>query len=140
MALINSCCHALWRVSVANGKPHQPGRRNNKTHTQTPQELERALSKHEIIGVKQAAQHAARGAKGAAAAAEARAKRELGDLQRMLRDKERGAAALEARVGDLSGRAAALAAARDGAAAGCARLQGECEELRRRAAAAALER
>jgi len=64
----------------------------------------------------------------------------MGDLQRLLRKKEQEAAAAEARLQALAEQHAAVAGAKETARRGCGELQGRQEELRQRAAAAALER
>jgi hypothetical protein len=64
----------------------------------------------------------------------------MSDLRRMLRDKERDAAAAEERLQALTRQQAELAAAREAARRDCEELQRRQEELRRRGAAAALER
>ncbi|GBF90586.1 hypothetical protein Rsub_03158 [Raphidocelis subcapitata] len=102
------------------------------------QELERTLSKHEIIGMKKAAQASVRAK--ASGAAEATAKRSMNDLKRMLRDAEREASAAEARLRELGQRAADAEGGREAAGAACGELRARAEALRERIAAAALER
>jgi predicted nucleic acid-binding Zn-ribbon protein len=68
------------------------------------------------------------------------AKRSIGDLQRMLRDAERDAAAAEERVRALEEQHAVLAGEQEAAGGSCGELQGRQEDLRRRVAAAAAER
>lgn len=84
------------------------------TYPPPPQELDRAVSKYEIIGVKAQATASKKNKPGSMAAQERTAARALTDLQRQLRDTEREAAALQERLVGLAEARQRLAATQVG--------------------------
>eukprot|EP00877_Chromochloris_zofingiensis_P014228 jgi/Chrzof1/9059/Cz03g34170.t1 len=71
-----------------------------RTQEQLMQELERALSKHEIIGVKSIAQQSSKSS--SAHVSESQMKKAVGDLQRSIRDTEKEISCTEARMQEMS--------------------------------------